>query len=112
MSVTLDLPAPLTAYFAAANAGDIEAQVSCFTATANVKDEGEWRQGPAAIAAWARDTRERYQHQSTPLAVDGQAPAVFVDARVEGSFPGSPVVLRYRFELVDGWIDRLEIVAA
>ncbi|MFG1498430.1 nuclear transport factor 2 family protein [Saccharospirillum sp. HFRX-1] len=112
MTVLTDLPAPLADYFAAANAGDIEAQVSHFTTTARVKDEGEWRQGATAIAAWARDSRERYQHRSTPLTVDGQPPVVFVDARVAGNFPGSPVVLRYRFELVDGLIDRLEIVAA
>ncbi|WP_157954437.1 nuclear transport factor 2 family protein [Saccharospirillum mangrovi] len=112
MTINVELPPPLAPYFAAANAGDIDAQVSHFTADARVKDEGEWRQGHAAIADWARDTRARYQHHATPLSTDSDASAVFVNARVEGSFPGSPVVLRYRFELVDGLIDRLEIVAA
>lgn len=111
MTINTELPAPLRDYFAASNAGDIDAQVKCFSTGARVKDEGEWRQGPAAIAAWARASRERYHHQTTVLSVQGRAAEVFVEARVEGDFPGSPVVLRYRFELHDGLIDHLEIVA-
>lgn len=112
MTEQLELPQPLAPYFAASNAGDVNAQVSYFSTAARVKDEGEWRQGPAEIAAWARDTRARYQHQTTPGSIDSDAAAVFVNAQVVGNFPGSPVVLRYRFELNDGLIDRLEIVAA
>lgn len=112
MTINQELPEPLAEYFAAANQGDIETQVNQFSPAARVKDEGEWRQGHAAIADWARNTRARYQHQSTPLSLDSDAAAVFVNARVAGNFPGSPVVLRYRFELQDGLIDRLEIVAA
>lgn len=112
MTEKLDLPQPLAPYFAAANAGDVDAQVSLFSANARVKDEGEWRQGHAEIATWARNARASYQHQATPLSVDKDAPVVFVNAQVAGNFPGSPVVLRYRFELNEGLIDRLEIVAA
>ena len=72
--MSVHLPEPLDAYFAAGNGRDIERITECFVPDARVHDEGEWREG-----------------------------------HTEGSFPGSPVELRYRFGLRDGRIASLRI---
>lgn len=107
--MTPDLPEPLGVYFAAGNGPDIERLTECFTPDARVYDEGEWHEGHAAIAHWAREARKKYAYTSTPLAVEGPAEEPVVTAHVEGNFPGSPVELRYRFDLRNGRIASLRI---
>ena len=107
--MSVHLPEPLDAYFAAGNGRDIERITECFVPDARVHDEGEWREGHAEIARWAREAREKFDFTSTPLAVEGAADEPVVTALVEGSFPGSPVELRYRFGLRDGRIASLRI---
>lgn len=107
--MSINLPQPLEAYFAAGNCRDIAGIVDCFAPDARVHDEGEWREGHAEIARWAHETREKYAFTATPLAVEGQPEAPVVTARVEGNFPGSPIDLRYRFGLHGARITSLQI---
>ena len=106
----IDMPLGLDSYFRAANADDIAGIVAHFAPNARVRDEGEWRQGSAQIEHWARDTRARYRFTATPLSARQDGAAWIVTVRVEGTFPGSPIELRYRFELEGRRISRLEIV--
>lgn len=109
--MSVSLPPVIESYFAAGNANDAARIAAHFTDDARVKDEGQWRTGVAEIEAWAREAREKYQYTSTPVAVEADGDACIVTAHVEGTFPGSPVDLRYRFELAGEKIAGLEIVA-
>ena len=50
--MSLVLPKPVAAYFAAENRDDTEALVQCFAEHAVVRDEGRTIEGLAAIKQW------------------------------------------------------------
>jgi hypothetical protein len=104
-----DLPPPLGAYFAAANAHDAGLLVSLFTPGARVRDEGEEMQGHAAIGRWAEKTFREYDVAMKPRGVERAGGAIVVTTEVSGTFPGSPIRLGFRFETEDGKIASLEI---
>ncbi len=105
---TLNLPEPIAAYFAA-DRKKPEALARCFTPQAVVKDEGHTHSGIDAIKAWKAAASTRYTYTTEPLALEQKEGSQVVTSRVVGSFPGSPVVLRYRFCLERGLIASLEI---
>lgn len=110
--MTLDLPKPVAAYFAAdaINTTDAgEAVARCFADDAVVKDEGHTYEGRAAIKQWKDDTAAKYQYTSEPLRCERQANKIVVTSKLTGNFPGSPVDLRYRFETAGERITALEI---
>ena len=107
--MTVKLPQPVGAYFAAANAHDADRVADCFAADAVVRDEGVDSRGRDAVRDWAETTSRRYRPQAEVLAVAEVADRIVVTARVAGDFPGSPVDLRYRFQLAGRQIAGLEI---
>lgn len=107
--MSIDLPQPIAAYLAGANAFDAEAAVSAFTADAVVRDEGQDFRGGAAILHWKQDVIGKYHAIIEPLAFD--AASGVLTGRVSGNFPGSPVVLRYAFTLVGGRIAALAVAS-
>jgi|SRR5438445_1951745 len=106
--MTLELPKPIAAYFTA-DKGDSEGLSRCFTDTAVVKDEGHTHQGRAAIKQWKSDASIKYQYTCEPLACERKDGKVVVTSRLTGNFPGSPVNLRFFFELEGDRIASLEI---
>jgi len=106
--MTLDLPKSTAAYFAA-DKEDAEAVAQCFTESAIVKDEGHTYQGRAAIKQWKADASARYQYTCEPFACEQKDGKVVVTSRLTGNFPGSPVNLRFCFELEGDKISSLEI---
>jgi hypothetical protein len=75
-----------------------------------VLDDGRTYRGRAEIRGWREELASSFDYTVQVIdAVEIGASHYLVTARVAGSFPGSPVDLRYRFTLVDGLIDRLEI---
>jgi hypothetical protein len=107
MNVTL--PPPLDIYVSAEASTDVARLVDCFASDGVVRDEGRTISGLAAIMAWKKDTKARYQYTLQPLDVIQNKLAVTMRARLTGKFPGSPIEVTYRFELADGKIVRLEI---
>jgi hypothetical protein len=107
--MTLDLPQPVSAYFTA-DKGDSEGLSRCFTANAVVKDEGHTYNGRAAIKKWKADASTKYQYTSEPFACELKDGMTVVTSRLTGNFPGSPVELRFFFELAGDKIASLEII--
>src|SRR6266436_6917240 len=95
---SLSLPKPIAAYFAA-DKGDAEAVSQCFAENAVVKDEGHTHKGRAAIKEWKTDASEKYEYTSEPFACEEKDGKTVVTSRRVGNFPGSPVNLRYFFQL-------------
>lgn len=104
-----DLPKPIAAYFAS-DRQNPEAITQCFTQAAIVKDEGHTYRGRAAIKQWKTEVSDKYQYTSEPFACEQHDGKVIVTSRLTGNFPGSPVNLRFFFELEGDLIASLEII--
>ena len=106
--MTLTLPKPIAAYFTADKA-DSEAVSQCFTEDAVVKDEGHVHQGRSAIKQWKTEASAKYQYTCEPSACEQTGGKTVVTCRLTGNFPGSPVDLRFFFELEGDKIASLKI---
>lgn len=106
MSITL--PPAVSAYFAA-DRTDGAAPARCFTEDAVVVDENRTHRGRDAILRWRDEASTKYSYVVDPFAVDQDGDRTVVTAHLTGNFPGSPVDLRYRFDLDNDRIARLEI---
>jgi hypothetical protein len=107
--MALDLPEPIAAYFLA-DRGDSDGVAQCFVETAVVKDEGQTHNGRAAIKEWKADVSRKFQYTSEPFECEVQDGRTVVTSRLIGNFPGSPVNLRFFFELEGDRIRSLEII--
>ncbi len=109
--MSMELPEPIAAYFAGPKKHDVDAMLAPFAAAAIVKNEGQERRSRAAIQEWMEETTRKYQATvavTDAAKTDGKT---VVTGRVSGTFPGSPVELRYAFTLAGDKISRLEILS-
>jgi ketosteroid isomerase-like protein len=104
------LPPSIDSYFQAANSHDTAGVIAAFSHDAIVTDEGHDYRGPA-IKEWSDKVNEAYRPHAEVTDVAAAPDAVLVTAQVSGTFPGSPVQLRYRFTLKDDKIAALLIEA-
>ena len=107
--VSIALPAVLSDYLEGINHNQLNQVVACFREDATVHDENTDINGIDAIRAWIQDTQEKYQPTLTLKSIadiDGQ---FTLKCEVSGTFPGSPIVLDYRFTLHDDRIVGLYI---
>ena len=107
MNVTM--PPAVAAYFSAESTADTDALERCFTSDAVVRDEGQLMRGLDAIKAWKLAAQAKYRYRVEPLTASCEGATATVVARLTGSFPGSPVELKYSFGLVNDKIASLEI---
>lgn len=92
------------------DAANADALVTCFTADAEITDEGETRRGHAAIKSWWEGPATVYQYTVEvrgTRALGNDRHVVYT--RLAGNFPGGTADLANRFTLRDGLIARLEI---
>ena len=104
------LPEPLGSYFDAVNREDVDAMLARFAANAVVTDEGKTRSGALELRGWIEEVTEKYhpRFEGEDMVEDGPGAAVVIGLG-SGTFPGSPIRLRYIFRLSEGKIARLEI---
>jgi len=105
-----NLPKAITAYFAADEEREGETVSRCFTEDAIVKDEGQIYHSRSEIRQWKESTSEKYQYTSEPFACENRGGKTIVTSHLSGDFPGSPVDLRYFFQLEGDKIASLEII--
>lgn len=103
------LPPPIARYFEAQNGHDIDAMLAVFSNQASVHDEGHDAVGSVAIRDWMEETSRKYRVTVVPTGVDQAEAKTIVTALVSGTFPGSPIQLRYRFTVVGEQITDLGI---
>jgi hypothetical protein len=107
--MSLELPNPIAAFFAAHNGQNAGAAAQYFADGAVVRDEGRTIEGIAAIEKWKAETKRKYQHTIEPLASVEDDGKTVITGRVTGNFPGSPVDLRFAFRVEGGRIASLDI---
>ena len=103
------LPEPLESYFEAVNREDVEAMLVPFAANAVVRDEGKTRSGVLELREWIEEVTGKYHPRFEVEDIVTEAEATVVIGLVSGTFPGSPVRLRYTFRLSARKITHLEI---
>ena len=97
--MSIALPGPVAAYFAAEEAGDADALARCFAENGIVRDEAGTFKSVTAIREWNAASRLKYHHTVEPLSAlerDGQT---IVIGKVSGNFPNSPLSLEHAFVL-------------
>jgi ketosteroid isomerase-like protein len=107
----MNLPMPIQAYFDADRNRDREALTRVFAPDAVVEDEGRTHVGRQAIAAWWKETKEKYQTVMEPLETRVGDDATTVSVKVTGQFPGSPAVINFAFRLSGDQLASLKITA-
>lgn len=105
----IQLAAPIKKCFDISNGkGSVKAE-SCFSTNAVVHDEGGVLEGLESVETWIQKTRQKYKFSSKPIDVVTSEKQTMVEAEVSGTFPNSPIKLRYAFVLEDEKIQLLEI---
>ena len=107
----MNLPPAIQTYFDADKSSDREALLRAFAPDAVVVDEGQSHAGHAAIDAWWRNVKTKFEHVLEPLEISETDGAAKVRVKVTGQFPGSPVLLTFAIRLSGGQITRLDIRA-
>lgn len=107
--MTVQLPKGIEAYFDADRSGGPDAVAAAFTENGIVKDNGKTHRGRAAIRQWMAEAGQHYSYTVEPLSIDTEGERIRVTGHVVGTFPGSPVDLRYCFVLAGDQVAELEI---
>ena len=87
---------------------DSKAYTDCFSETALVHDEGKIHRGKTEIQNWIEKANKKYQVTMKPIEYFEANQTL--KAEISGSFPGSPLVLTYQFEIIEQQIQSLKIV--
>jgi hypothetical protein len=103
-------PDVVSRYYAAAESGDLDALMACFTADAHVHDEDHDYHGRAEIRSWREGVANRFTYTTEITDVEQVGETVHVvHTHLEGDFPGGVVDLLQRFTVTGGLISDLEI---
>jgi len=103
----MNLSEIITKLVNAQNQYDSRAYADCFTDNAVVFDEGKTHNGKTEIQNWISNANSEYKTIMIPLDYDEKEN--ILSAEISGTFPGSPAVLQYHFELNNGLIQSLKI---
>src|SRR5690554_4826068 len=82
------------------------AYAHCFSDSATVYDEGKTYQGKAEIQQWIANANRKYQTKMRPIAYSKSEQQL--KAEISGNFEGSPLILKYHFDIKDGLIHSLK----
>lgn len=105
----MELPKVVKALVAAQNDRNSAQYARCFSATASVYDEGQFYSGHDAIVSWNEKTNREYDTTLKPLHYSDTEKGGVLEASVSGTFPGSPAVMQFHFEIRDGLIESLRV---
>jgi uncharacterized protein (TIGR02246 family) len=105
----MKLPAIIAELVNAQNSQDSASYADCFTSDATVFDEGHDHQGKEEIKAWIESANAKYQTVMDPIDFSEYDGKAVLTAKISGTFPGSPIVLKYNFKIAEGLISSLKI---
>lgn len=105
----MNLPKVISDLVNAQNSFDSTAYANCFSETAVVFDEGKTHNGRLDIKHWIEESNEKYKSVMKPLEYIENGNSSILHAECSGTFPGSPIILKFNFEIVDGQIESLKV---
>ncbi|MCD6066518.1 MAG: hypothetical protein K0S33_1344 [Bacteroidetes bacterium] len=105
----MNLPKVIADVVTAQNQFDSLAYANCFSETAVVFDEGKTHTGRKAVQEWIDESNKKYKSVMKPLLITHEGKTSVLSAECSGTFPGSPIVLKFHFDIKDGLIEALKI---
>lgn len=105
----MNLPKVLSDLVKAQNEFDSKAYTNCFAETAIVHDEGKVHTGRTEIEHWIAESNEKYRSTMKPIELQQNGTLNVLSAEVSGTFPGSPLVLKFHFEVIGDLIQSLKV---
>jgi hypothetical protein len=108
--MTVAIPEVISRYFELDPKHDIDSIVALFADHATVVDEGEARQGTAAIRAWRVGPASKYTYTTEVSSSERLgADRYLVTGRLTGNFPGGTADLKWDFTVAGDQITHLVI---
>ncbi|SDQ32888.1 hypothetical protein SAMN05421664_1167 [Chryseobacterium soldanellicola] len=105
----MDLPIILKNLLKAQENFDSISYSECFSDDAIVFDEGKTHNGKEEIKRWNEKTNEEYKPKLEAIDVFNEDQITVLTTKASGTFDGSPIVLKYNFEIVNDKISSLKI---
>lgn len=105
----MNLPKIVTDLINAQNTFDSIAYANCFSETGIMHEEGKDYQGRVAIRHMIEEANQKYQSVMKPLDYTESGTSSVLSAECSGTFSGSPIILKFHFEIVDGQIEYLKV---
>ena len=105
----MNLPKVLTDLIKAQNEFDAVTYANLFSETAVVFDEGKTHNGRLEIERWIDHSNKNYQSVMKPLEYTEHGTTAILTAECSGTFPGSPITLKFHFNIVDEQIQHLKV---
>ena len=103
------LPKPLADFVAAQNEFKTAAFLKIFADNASVHDEGGEYHGTVEIKEWFETTKNKYNTHMDPIAYEGNPNESILTIKMSGTFPGSPLSVKFYFSIKDAKIISLRI---
>ncbi|RZJ69485.1 nuclear transport factor 2 family protein [Flavobacterium sp.] len=107
----MKLPKVVADLVKAQNEFDAVSYANLFSETAVVFDEGKTHKGKLEIERWIDHSNKNYQSVMKPLEYNENGTSSILTAECSGTFPGSPIKLKFHFDIVDGQIQHLKVTA-
>jgi hypothetical protein len=105
----MELPQIIKQFVETQNTYDSVGYAECFTETAIVHDEGKTHTGKKEIRRWIEEANEKYKSVMKPLKYKASDSKGVLTAEVSGTFPGSPIVLKFHLGIKDVLINSLNV---
>ena len=105
----MNLPKVVTELIQAQNNFDSEAYANCFSETGVMFEEGMPYTGRIQIHELIEETNRKYRSVMKPVDYIENGNSSVLSAECSGTFPGSPIVLKFHFDIVDGQIQYLKV---
>lgn len=105
----MNLPKVVTDLIKAQNEFDAVTYANLFAENAIVFDESKTHKGRLDIERLIDHSNKNYKSVLKPLEYTKNETSSILTAMCSGTFPGSPIALKFHFEIIDGLIQRLKI---
>lgn len=107
----MDLPIILKNLLQAQENFDSHSYSECFSDDAQVFDEGKTHKGKEEIKNWNEKTNKEYKTKLEVIDVFNEEKMTVLTTKVSGTFDGSPIVLKYNFEIKNEKVSSLKITS-
>ncbi len=105
----MEIPQVIERFIETQHTNDSKAFAECLIDTAIVHDEGKTHNGKEEIQQWIQHSMDSYKSELKPLDYKESDSKAVLTAEVSGTFPGSPIMLKFNFTLKDGLINSLKV---
>jgi hypothetical protein len=105
----MKLPKVIADLIAAQDKYDSKMFAENFSDEAIVHDEAKTYQGKTEIRQWNEITNAKYKTKYKPLEISTEGNEIVLTAEISGTFDGSPIILKYYFEIKENKIISLRI---